>query len=50
MLYNNYINSDFTDYINRYCEGIIQFKDQLKKVSLFLNCPKHSQIMLVDFI
>lgn len=40
MLYNNYINSDFTDYINRYCEEIIQFKDQLKKVSLFFELPE----------
>lgn len=58
MLYNNYINSDFAEYINRYCEGIIQFKNQLKKVSLFFElseaysnyaCRLHIDVEFLDF-
>ncbi|MEI3789284.1 MULTISPECIES: hypothetical protein [unclassified Chryseobacterium] len=58
MLNNNYINSDFAEYINRYCEGIIHFKDQLKKVSLFFElseafsnhaCRLHIDVEFFDF-
>lgn len=58
MRYNNYTHSDFTKYINRYCEGIIHFKDQLKKVSLFFelseafsnhSCRLHIDVEFFDF-
>jgi len=58
MRYNNYVHPDFTEYINRYCEGIIQFKDQLKKVSLFFElseafsnhaCRLHIDVEFFDF-
>jgi hypothetical protein len=34
MFYNNYINYEFSDYLNRYCKGIIALRDKLKKISV----------------
>ena len=34
MRYNNYINPDFTSYLNRYCTGIIQLKDRIGKITV----------------
>jgi hypothetical protein len=34
MYYDKFINQEFTDYLNRYCTGIVLLKDAIKEISV----------------
>ncbi len=35
MWHNDYIDSEFTSYVNRHCNGIVQLKDKIEKISVY---------------
>lgn len=37
MYYIDYINSEFSHYINRYCTGIVLLKEEIKKIVISFN-------------